>query len=70
MGQDGPPPGRAAHYLRRGYRGLMDEDLKDYLRAWVPLALLIGVFAGMGAVAFQWPPMGIWHASHDAADIP
>lgn len=70
MNQDEPAASRAAQYLRRGYQGLVTEDFRDYLKKWIPLSVLIGLFAGLGAMVFQWLLLGIWHASYDAADLP
>jgi len=70
MEQDEPAASRAAHYLRRGYQGLVTEDFRNYLRKWIPLSVLIGLFAGLGAMVFQWLLLGIWHASYDATDLP
>jgi CIC family chloride channel protein len=70
MEQDEPAASRAAQYLRRGYQGLVTEDFRDYLKKWIPLSVLIGLFAGLGAMAFQWLLLGIWHASYDATDLP
>ncbi len=49
---------------------MVTEDFRDYLKKWIPLSVLIGLFAGLGAMAFQWLLMGIWHASYDATDLP
>lgn len=70
MNQDEPAASRAAQYLRRGYQGLVTEDFRDYLKKWIPLSVLIGLFAGLGAMVFQWLLLGIWHTSYDAADLP
>ncbi len=70
MEQDEPAANRAAHYLRRGYQGLVTEDFRNYLRKWIPLSVLIGLFAGLGAMAFQWLLLGIWHASYETTDLP
>lgn len=49
---------------------MVTEDFRDYLKKWIPLSVLIGLFAGLGAMAFQWLLLGIWHASYDASDLP
>jgi len=61
---------KAAHYLRRGYQGLVNEDFRVYLRKWIPLSMLIGVFAGLGALAFQWLLVAVWHASYEVTELP
>lgn len=70
MGNDESAALRAAHYLRRGYQGLVTEDFREYLKKWVPLSIFIGVFAGLGALAFQWLLLGIWHASYEVSEVP
>lgn len=49
---------------------MVTEDFRDYLKKWIPLSVLIGLFAGLGAMVFQWLLLGIWHTSYDAADLP
>ncbi|HUT27310.1 MAG TPA: chloride channel protein [Methanomassiliicoccales archaeon] len=70
MTNDDPNQSRTAHFLRRGYQGIVTADFKDYLRKWIPLSILIGVGAGFGALAFQWLLLAIWHLSYDATEIP
>lgn len=70
MSQDDSAAFRAAHYLRKGYQGLVSEDLRTYLKRWIPLSILIGLFAGLAAMAFQWLLLGIWHVSYDLAGLP
>ncbi|MCG7845027.1 MAG: chloride channel protein, partial [Methanomassiliicoccales archaeon] len=70
MNNDDTGPSRAANYLRRGYQGLVTEDFRDYLKKWIPLSLLIGVTAGLGALAFQWLLLAIWHLSYDVTEVP
>jgi chloride channel protein, CIC family len=70
MNMDDLSRSRTVHYLRRGYEGLVTEDFRDYLRKWIPLSLMIGIFAGLGAMAFQWLLLGIWQISYDTTDIP
>ncbi len=59
-----------ADYLRRGYQSIVTEDFRQYLRKWIPLSLMIGAFAGLGALFFQWLLTAIWHLSYDVAELP
>lgn len=61
---------RTVDLLRRGYQGIVSEDFKDYLRKWIPLSVLIGLFAGLGAMLFQWLLAGVWHMCYDVEGIP
>ncbi|MCX6651623.1 MAG: chloride channel protein [Methanomassiliicoccales archaeon] len=70
MSQDTTNRKHTVDYLRRGYQGIVTEDFKDYLRKWIPLSVLIGLGAGLGAMAFQWMLVGIWHICYDVEDIP
>jgi len=70
MNQDEPAANRAAQYLRRGYQDLVTEDFRAYLKKWIPLSVLIGLLAGLGAMAFQWLLMGVWHASYEVTELP
>jgi CIC family chloride channel protein len=70
MSQDEPAAFRAAQYIRRGYQGLVTEDFRAYLRKWIPLSVLIGLLAGLGAMAFQWLLVGVWHASYEVTELP
>lgn len=70
MSQDESAPLRAAQYLRKGYQGLVTEDFRAYLKKWIPLSVLIGLLAGLGAMAFQWLLMGVWHASYEVTELP
>ncbi len=70
MRQDEQAASRAAQYIRRGYQGLVTEDFQDYLKKWIPLSVLIGLFAGLGAMVFQWLLMGVWNASYEATELP
>ncbi|MCU0860900.1 MAG: chloride channel protein [Methanomassiliicoccales archaeon] len=38
---------------QKAYRQFVTVDFKEYLRKWVPLSILIGVVAGLGAMLFQ-----------------
>lgn len=49
---------------------MVTEDFREYLKRWIPLSLMIGIFSGLGAMAFQWLLMGIWHTSYEAAGMP
>jgi len=49
---------------------LVTEDFQDYLKKWIPLSVLIGLFAGLGAMVFQWLLMGVWNASYEATELP
>jgi len=53
MSHDEPAALRAAHYLRRGYQGLVTEDFRTYLKKWIPLSVLIGLLAELGTMVFQ-----------------
>jgi len=70
MNQDETNRKHTVDYLRRGYQGIVTEDFKDYLRKWIPLSLLIGLGAGLGAMVFQWMLLGIWHVCYDVEEIP
>jgi CIC family chloride channel protein len=59
-----------ADYLRKGYHGIVTEDFRVYLRKWIPLSLMIGAFAGFGALVFQWLLMAVWHLSYDVTELP
>ena len=49
---------------------MVTEDFQDYLKKWIPLSVLIGLFAGLGAMVFQWLLMGVWNASYEATELP
>lgn len=70
MNKKEPAANPAAQYIRRGFQGLVTEDFRDYLKKWIPLSVLIGLFAGLGAMAFQWLLLGVWHVSYDATELP
>jgi chloride channel protein, CIC family len=70
MSRENQERNRTVDYIRRGYQGIVTEDFKDYLRKWIPLGILIGVFAGLGAMLFQWLLVSIWHACYDIEGIP
>ncbi len=56
--------------LLRSIRRPFSEDLGTYLRKWVPISIVIGILAGLGAIIFQFLLDVIWNASYNTFSIP
>ncbi len=54
----------------RGIRRPLNEELGTYLRKWVPISIIVGVLAGLGAVIFQFLLNAVWNLSYDSYAFP
>jgi len=52
--------------MNLGHRG----ELWRYLRKWIPISVLVGIFAGIGAIVFQVALDLVFHASYESASLP
>lgn len=58
------------HQVQRGLHSIITIDFHDYIRKWGPLAILIGIVAGVGAMAFQLLLEAIWSLSYHSVALP
>jgi len=66
MNQDRSP----IHIIERRLTQIIPTDVRDYLRKWVPLSILIGLVGGIGALIFQLLLEFVWALSYETVSIP
>ncbi len=49
---------------------MISSNLREYLRKWIPLGIIIGLIGGVGAIAFQLLLDFFWFLSYESYNIP
>jgi CIC family chloride channel protein len=58
------------HVIERRLKQILTLNIREYLRKWIPLSILIGLVGGVGAIIFQILLEMIWHLSYETYAIP